>query len=123
MKKALTVGNLLIFVGVLHFVLGISVDPFKLGTLEILKKGFFNTVGRTTPTTALAFWYHVAGGAYVLMGLLCNSYERDAQRPIPGIFGWALLILSVFAVGMAPQGGFWGGIAIAGAILWKARKA
>ena len=119
-----TIGGSLIGLGILHFVMGFAFPPFQEGSLEILRLGFFGVVGPHFEPMAFAFWYHVAGGCYALLGVLANAYERDAKKPLPRSFAWSLLVLSCFGVTIAPKSGFWAGIAIAFWSLWQthARK-
>lgn len=100
------IGRWIVGVALIHILLSALV--FRTVFEAILRKGVIDAVG-SDPTTGLAVWCVLFGGALLVVGLAVTALEKrsSAGESLPRSIGWALLALALLGVALMPASGFW----------------
>lgn len=126
----MTVGALLVGIGVVHDLVGVA---FGLGWLppaegaaarapltEIVRAGIIGAV-EPDPWRMTFFWFVMTGFALMLAGVAAHAIERAGLRPSPGLAA-SIAAFSVLGIALIPASGFWLGLVPAG-LAWTRSRA
>jgi hypothetical protein len=108
----LTNGKLLVSIGVVHTLFGITFGAGVAGPLagrnlfaEVVAGGVVGTID-SDPWRGLVFWFLFFGFMAMLLGQLMHRMER-AGHELPRELGWLLGALTVVGIVLMPASGFW----------------
>jgi hypothetical protein len=115
-KPRLTNGLLLLWIGVIHTLVGLAaglgvpgVAPAALGTrrplAEILSGGLVGAV-EPDPWRMILFWFLFFGFAIMILAWWLHRSER-AGHPVPRALAWQLGGLALLGGVLIPASGFW----------------
>ena len=112
--KKITQGNILIFFGIIHPLLGISPFAFGKQFAGFANKFFFKISeglsefpllnGQMNYENFAAFWFFYYGLLLIPLGILVNHVEK-MNKQIPYSFIWSYLIIVMVGVFMIPFSG------------------
>ena len=110
----ITNGNILVFFGIIHPLLGISPFAFGKQFSGFANKYFFKISdglsefpllnGQMNYENFAAFWFFYFGILLIPMGILVEYVEKEDKR-IPKSFIWAYLVVVLIGVYMIPFSG------------------
>jgi hypothetical protein len=110
-------GGLLIIIGVLHVLVGLSMIHVLF---DIAADGVVDAVD-AHEDREVWFWHMTAGWMMLLLGQLIRWIEHRHGR-LPAFLGWATLAIAVYGVVLNPVSGFWAILAVAGLMLRDAYR-
>ena len=98
-------GILLVATGILHTIVAIIIgwDAF----VEIIRNGLLINVMSRELTHEFALWFLICGVFVILLGQVVHFYIKREQKPAPLIFGYSLLVFTIFGCMIEPGSGFW----------------
>jgi Family of unknown function (DUF6463) len=105
------IGHWLMLVAVIHTAFGLFV--FRVDLLEMVRLGFFDTVGQDPRRAAVAF-FMLFGFLLAVLAHAATALERSVQHASLRRVGWSLLLLCGVALLLMPVSGFW----LCGPALW-----
>lgn len=97
------IGKSLIFVGVIHSILGLY--RYRGIIRDLAEDRFFNSIAGN-PERLAAFWFLIAGFSFMIIGGLI-AWAGTNELTLPPFLKRSLLLLSIFGCFMAPISGFW----------------
>ncbi|MCV2360766.1 DUF6463 family protein [Paucibacter sp. TC2R-5] len=98
------IGHWLMAVAALHTLFALFV--FQRPLVNIMQRGFFNTVGQD-PLTAATVWFVLFGALLALLALAITPLERRGDARSLRRLGWGVLVLSLLGLVLMPSSGFW----------------
>lgn len=102
-------GTLFIGAGIIHNSFGLIIPELRAPTLRVLQTRSIQ--GATVAEHyehECAFWFHMAGLSFMLIGSLINSYVADTgKREAPQWFGLSMSAISGVGCWVMPESGWW----------------
>ena len=95
-------GRWLLAVSLIHTLFGVIV--FRETLTEIVRAGFFNTVG-VDPMRGGVAWFLLWGFLLFTLALLMDWIETRSVGALPLSFGWSLLIFTGIGILLMPASG------------------
>jgi hypothetical protein len=98
-------GIFLIATGILHtiFFFFFGKDAF----VEIFRDGLLFDMMSRDITHEFALWFLICGVFIILLGHVIHLYIKREQKPAPLLFGYSLLVFTIFGCIVEPGSGFW----------------
>lgn len=111
-----TVGALVIAVGVLHELVGVALGWEHL--VDIAVAGGFNTVTDDQPWRMAIFWFEAFGLLLALVGMAWHHVERQGLA-LPRSWAIGLALVGLIGVFFMPASGFWTVFPLAALAWWR----
>jgi len=113
-----TVGSVVVGIGVLHNVVGVLATWPHL--VELVQEGWFGTVPDDAPWRMATFWFLWFGWMLMLLGGSWHVAERRGMV-IPGWLGVAFVVMGMVGAAAMPVSGFWTVLPVGAMIWWRSQ--